>query len=106
MRAEDIEGARKVLGLGVDATGPEIRKAYRELAKKYHPDNEGNVGKFRELVKAYKVISDYVRDYRYSFSFDEVIRQYPQQMWTRSYSKDPIWGVKPQSSSHGGRKSL
>ena len=32
----------KVLGIGSDATDAEVKKAYRALAKKYHPDNYVN----------------------------------------------------------------
>lgn len=52
----------KVLGVNKDAKGPEIKKAYRRLARKYHPDvNPGDKGaeeKFKEIQEAYDVLSD------------------------------------------------
>ena len=43
----------KVLGVSKDATQDQIKKAYRKLAKKYHPDkNKGNAAaeeKFKEI---------------------------------------------------------
>ncbi len=52
----------EVLGLGKDAGEAEIKKAYRSLAKKYHPDmNPGDAdaeAKFKEVNEAYAVLSD------------------------------------------------
>lgn len=51
-----------VLGLGKTAEDDEIKKSYRKLAKKYHPDaNPGNKEaeqKFKEASEAYEVLSD------------------------------------------------
>ena len=55
----------KVLGVSYDATEDEIKKAYRALSRKYHPD--ANVGKpnqkeleekFKEVQQAYSMIMD------------------------------------------------
>lgn len=52
----------EILGVKKSATGDELKKAYRDLAKKYHPDkNKGNKdaeAKFKEISEAYAVLSD------------------------------------------------
>lgn len=51
----------EVLGVSKTATQDEIKKAYRTLAKKYHPDvskEENAAEKFKEVQEAYDVLSD------------------------------------------------
>lgn len=59
----------EVLGVGKNATADEIKKAYRKLAVKYHPDkNPGDKEaeeKFKEAAEAYSVLSDADKKARY-----------------------------------------
>jgi molecular chaperone DnaJ len=59
MAAADLYG---VLGVGKDATQDDIKKAYRKLARKYHPDanpgDEKAEERFKEISHAHDVLSD------------------------------------------------
>lgn len=59
----------EVLGLKKDATAEDIKKAYRQLALKYHPDrnpdNKEAEEKFKEAAEAYSVLSDADKRARY-----------------------------------------
>jgi molecular chaperone DnaJ len=59
----------EILGVGKDATAEEIKKAYRKMAIKYHPDkNEGDKqaeDMFKEAAEAYDVLGDNEKRRRY-----------------------------------------
>ena len=59
----------QILGVSRTATADEIKKAYRKLARKYHPDvnpeDPTAEDKFKELNEAYEVLSDAEKRERY-----------------------------------------
>ena len=60
--AADAKDFYKTLGVNKDASQDEIKKAFRKLARKYHPDlNPGDKNseqKFKEANEAYEILSD------------------------------------------------
>jgi len=78
----------EVLGVGRRASAKDIRKAYRKLARQYHPDvNPGDTHaeeKFKEINEAYEVLSD-----------DEKRAKYDQfgQYWQQAAAGTPPTGA-------------
>ena len=69
----------KTLGIGRGASADEIQKAYRQLARKYHPDlnpdDRSAKEKFQEVQKAYEVLNDPEKRElydRYGSSFEQM----------------------------------
>ncbi len=102
----------EILGVKKSATEEEIKKAYRNLAKKYHPDrNKGNKeaeNKFKEISEAYAVLSDkekrdqYDRLGREAFSFGGGGGQNPFagfdfSQFTRGGARRPRTGRRTES---------
>lgn len=48
----------KILGISKTATAEDVKKAYRRLAHKYHPDKGGDASKFKEVTEAYQILSN------------------------------------------------
>lgn len=69
---QEVRNYYEMLGVDKNAPSNEIKKAYRTLAIKYHPDrNLGNKAaeeKFKDIVEAYEVLSDQTRRVQYDQS--------------------------------------
>ena len=65
----DYKDYYKILGVSKDATQDDIKRAYRKLARKYHPDanpdNPSAEEKFKEIGEAYEVLKDPNKRKRY-----------------------------------------
>lgn len=59
-----------VLGAAVDATPAQIKRAYRKLVKKHHPDVGGDVEVFKEIGLAWATLSDPERRAKYDATGD------------------------------------
>lgn len=69
-----------ILGVTKDSSADEIKKAYKRLANKHHPDKSGgDEGKFKEIKEAYETLSDptkrQVYDYGGKSAFDQGFKQ-------------------------------
>lgn len=72
------------LGVGKGASQEEIKKAYRKLAMKYHPDHSAgskeNEEKFKEISEAYAVLSDPEKRKQYdTFGSEDFQQRYSQE---------------------------
>jgi molecular chaperone DnaJ len=54
-----------ILGLDRKATPDDVKKAFRKLAQKHHPDKGGDESKFKEITEAYSILSDEKRRREY-----------------------------------------
>lgn len=73
---EEMDGARRSLGLVQEATMSEIKGAYRRLAHKFHPDKHPEdpeaQKKFKKITDAYGLLQDYCQSGRCSFKETDI----------------------------------
>lgn len=79
MNAQPARDLYEVLGVPRAANATDLKKAYREIAKKYHPDhhpgNKAAEEKFKEAANAYQVLSDDTQRAAYDrYGFDGLRR--------------------------------
>lgn len=101
----------KVLDVSKSATTAEIKKAYRKLARKYHPDVNPNdktaEQKFKEINEANEVLGDpekrkkydkYGKDWQHGEAYEQAQRQQQSQ---RQYQHHASGGFEGASFSEG-----
>src|SRR6056297_3479038 len=89
----------KILGVPKTASAKEVKKAYRKLARKYHPDlnpdNKEAEIKFKQVNETHEVLGDpenrkkydkYGKDWQHGEEFEKARRQQQQQQQSRQRS--------------------
>jgi len=97
---EQINEARKLLGLGEDATLEEIKESFRKFAFKYHPDRCKDKKKkeceemFKKINHANEMLMSYCAGYKYSFKEKDVKRNTMDREFYKHLKKfyDGWWG--------------
>ncbi len=99
-----LEEARKLLGLGPQASRPEIRSAYRQEARRWHPDlalNPSEEAEYRQRMQqvnlAYQRLLKFMEDYRFDLvetSFQEDLMQW----WHKRFATG-VWSPPPSEDS-------
>jgi hypothetical protein len=91
-QVDEIDQARRLLGLGERASIEEIKIAYRQMCKRWHPDslrdNLGSSTKMREINAAYRLLLDYCENYRCSFLPDKVESLDPEKWWYQRFGEN------------------
>lgn len=86
----------EILGVDRDADPKEIKRAYRKLALKYHPDknpDEGSSDRFKEVSEAYAVLSDSEKKRRYDqYGHAGIDERYSQEDIFRNVDFSEIFG--------------
>ena len=100
----------KTLGVGKDASADDIKKAYRKLAVKFHPDkNPGNKEaeeKFKKMSEAYAVLSDQEKRKQYdNYGADGFSQQYSQEDIFRGFDINEILRGFGAAGAGGRRRS-
>ena len=85
-----LHHALEVMELPVLVSFEDIKKRYRELSKKYHPDLispdfNPKEDKMQALNDAYALLKHYIFHYRFSFSEEEIRKQYPESDYGRKF---------------------
>jgi len=95
----------KILGVSKTATIDEIKKAYRQLALKYHPDtnpnNKAAEDKFKEINEAYEVLGDTEKRKKY----DNLGSSWNRFRQTGANAEDFDWSQWTSRRQQGRRKT-
>ena len=92
-----MDNLYNVLGIAPNASEDEIKKVYRSLAMRYHPDRNQEPGadaRFKAIAKSYEVLSDPVKREEYNQSLNHRIIIDPEaeayQLWRSVFAMQGV----------------
>ena len=100
--SKELEKARKILGISKSATEDEVKRVYRALARKWHPDTNKTKkahNKMQEINHAFQIIMEE------EFGKIDPWEDYGKWWW-KQFSNDPVWGNYVSEKDSGEDKNL
>lgn len=79
-KIETIRASLEILSLPPFLTMAELKARYHLLAMELHPDYGGSVHKMAQINEAYAIIKDYMEQFKFTFSDEELGKQFPQEV--------------------------
>lgn len=79
-KSDSILKALEQLELPVLSTLNELKMHYHRMAMQYHPDCGGSEDKMAELNEAYAIIKEYMENFKFTFSEEEMHKQFPEDV--------------------------
>lgn len=89
-----LQESLQILGLSQRSSLREIKSRHRELVKRHHPDtgNADDKETIQRINAAYRILLDYVTEYRFSFAEEEFYEQNPDERLRQQFMDTPLWG--------------
>ncbi len=82
---EELTEAREFMKLPPLITSKELKKRYRELSKIMHPDRGGSEASMQKLSESYKLLANYMENYRFKLDEEEVAGQFPYEDYKKRF---------------------
>lgn len=91
----------EILGVNISATGEEIRRAYRVLARRYHPDMNPDLSeeKFKTIAEAYNVLADLDKRQNYDLELEAHLRKNSKTNGFEAYRRAQRNARRPNATS-------
>ena len=103
----------EILGVNRNSSDDEIKKAYKKMASKHHPDKGGDTAKFQEIQKAYETLSDsgkrqeydnpnpfngaqFSNGTQFEFNFGNGGNDFFSQFFTHQFGGNPFQQAQPR----------
>ena len=86
MKFEDVIEALSTLGVKPPVTLKDLKSAYRKAVK------QANSDELKKLSVAYKVLVEFIENYPFAFTEDEILKAFPEERLRRRIWNDPLWG--------------
>ncbi len=102
----NVRNYYEILGVSKNASSIEIKKAYRTLARRYHPDaNPGNKAaeeRFKDINEAYEILSDQTRRVQYDQRFKKGIGGRNNNASVNNFARNSRAGSRAATAERSG----